>query len=615
MGGMLKTKDILVLAAFFGLLTGLGEGAGLHSFQQFGWLTWAMAQMGVSAGILWISPLFDLILFVAAGLFAALLLPLTPLRWRFQVCMFLFAFLLFLDWLLLVDRIRDLGSILLAAGLASVLARWAAPREESVLRVSRKCVPALAALAVLAFAVVEGGALWKERTEAAHLAPAAARTPNVLVIVVDTLRADHLSSYGYSRTTSPHIDELAKQGVLFERTFSSSSWTLPSHASMLTGRYPHDHGATMVRLEPGPPTLGEALIERGYRTAAFSANTIYFSQMRGFGRGFHHFEDIFCSTADRAVRTVYGRMIYRYVLRALGYENIPARKSAGDINRALLRWLEPQPQRPFFAFLNYMDTHDPYLPPKPYRGRFSKLASPGGRVNEFIGRHRPKLTPEQLQGEIDAYDGAIAYVDDEIGKLMEELKKRNLAENTLVVITSDHGESFGEHGLFTHRNALYRNLIHVPLVFYWPGHVPAGMRIGAPVSQTFLAATVMEITGGNQRQTFPGVSLAEFWKNASTHTDTPLPIAELNQMPFEGMKPAPAYYGAMQSAVSPAWHYIHNDALDAELFSWDQDSEEKNNLAKTPEGQKALAELLARLKQEQVQMGAQTKSSSHDHGN
>jgi arylsulfatase A-like enzyme len=141
------------------------------------------------------------------------------------------------------------------------------------------------------------------------------------------------------------------------------------------------------------------------------------------------------------------------------------------------------------------------------------------------------------------------------------------------------------------------------------------VRIGTPVSNVYLAATLADITGGNSPGAFPGISFAEFWKNAETPSASPLPISELSKMPFPGMKPAPAYYGAMQSAVSPAWHYIHSDALEAELFSWDQDPEEKNNLAKTPEGQKAMASLLARVKEEQARAEAGSKSSLHNREN
>ena len=152
---------------------------------------------------------------------------------------------------------------------------------------------------------------------------------------------------------------------------------------------------------------------------------------------------------------------------------------------------------PFFVFLNYYDVHAPYIPPQPFRGQFSELEEPGGRISTDWGMDHiyMPMTPEQLQEEIDAYDGAIAYVDYHIAKLLAELETRGLVQNTLVVILSDHGESFGEHGLLEHHNSLYREVIHVPMIFWWPDHVPAGERVTVSVSIAAIPATVLDIIG------------------------------------------------------------------------------------------------------------------------
>src|SRR5262249_11531360 len=151
---------------------------------------------------------------------------------------------------------------------------------------------------------------WRENEELAQLPPASG-SRNVLVVLVDTLRADHLSTYGYSRPTSPNLTGIAKEGMLFENAISPSSWTLPSHASILTGLYPHDHHAELYAssLGEGYPTLAESLTRLGYRTAAFSANTGTFSRTRGFGRGFLHFEDDFQNWGSGLVRTFYGAKV------------------------------------------------------------------------------------------------------------------------------------------------------------------------------------------------------------------------------------------------------------------------------------------------------------------
>jgi arylsulfatase A-like enzyme len=585
----------MAVAAWFGLVAGLVEGAGLLSFQKLGWLNWMVAQVGVWHEILWISPAFDLLLFVVIGLLLAPILRLTPENWRLPASVFTFSFLMFLDWVLLTGRIRQVAALPLAAGLAAVAMRRVKRNEVGALRFFRRTLPVLAGITLLLLVGLEGGRRLNERAQTAKLPAAPAGTPNILVILVDTLRADHLSTYGYGRSTSPHIDDLAKQGTLFERAFAASSWTLPSHASLLTGRYPHEHGAVNQKYDGQFFTIGEALRERGYRTAAFSANVYFFTRRDGFGQGFLHFEDFFHNAEDRALRTVYGRKFYQYVVERITREDFPTRKSADDVNRALLGWLEGSAGRPFFAFLNYFDTHDPYLPPAEYWKRFSKLERPPGHINEWAGRIRPKLTPVELQAEIDAYDASIAYVDEQIGRLMAELKRRGLSDNTLVVVTSDHGESLGEHGLFTHRNALYRELIQVPLIFLWPGQVPAGVRVRTPVTNVALPSTLEDLIGG-RRSGFPGASLAAFWRVPDALPDVPDPLSELSQMPFEPMKPAPAYYGAMQSLVSPEWHYIHNDKLGAELFRWEQDPAESENLASTPDGQRITEEFAVKLK-------------------
>ena len=178
---------------------------------------------------------------------------------------------------------------------------------------------------VLAFAGIQGGKWLQERNAVAHLPTAAAGAPNVLVIVVDTLRADHVSSYGYARPTTPNFDRMAQQGVLFDNAISPCSWSLPSHVSLLTGLYQFEHGIGNVQPEPwlgwgrkawaASPLWERRWSNRGYRTGAFSANRTYFSASLGFGRGFHHFEDYFHSPSDMFVRTLYGREFARIYLK------------------------------------------------------------------------------------------------------------------------------------------------------------------------------------------------------------------------------------------------------------------------------------------------------------
>lgn len=593
-----RTRSVLLFAASFGLLTGLVEGALQLSLQRLGWLDWSVASVPVQRPILWIAPLFDLVLFLAVALVlvaVARLIPAVPLE---RAAALVLSFLAFFDWLALSGRIRFSGTLILALGLATVFKRRFHRQPETAMRLARRILPVTAALTLLLFIGIEGGDRWAEHKATAALARMAPGSPSVLILVLDTVRADHLSSYGYGRTTTPGLDRLAQEGVLFENTFAASSWTLPSHVSLLTGRFPHEHGVERGAPYDGRfPMLSGELRNRGYRTGAFSGNLEWFSRTYGFGRGFLHFEDIFESVADRAFRTVYGRKFQRNVMQPMGQEDLPARKHAGEINRSLLRWLEREPERPFFAFVNYFDAHDPYLPPQPYRNRFSRQERPGGILNEFAGRPHPKLSPEQLQGEIDAYDGAIAYLDDEIANLLAELERCGLAQNLLLIVTSDHGEAFGEHGLYLHRNALYRELIRVPLIVRWPGHIPAGARVAEPVSNVALPATVLDLLNGGQQSLFPVPSLAHYWRAEPAQTSGSLPLAELAKMPFKGLEANPSFSGAMKSVITPRWQLITHEKLGDALYDWTRDPSEKDDQAESPEGQRVTAALLRCLRE------------------
>jgi arylsulfatase A-like enzyme len=411
--------------------------------------------------------------------------------------------------------------------------------------------------------------------------------PNILFIVIDTLRADHVSCYGYERPTSPNIDSLARQGVLFEIAISTAPYTAPSHASLLTGRYPYQHGVQWVTRRPVFDgrylTLPEALQAHGYRTAAFSANRFWFTREQGFGRGFNRFKDTFRSPVQMAMRTVYGHQIEASIVKGIS-EDYPWRTRASGINRSVLHWLKQDSNRPFFAFVNYFDVHDPYFPPRSYRGKFSALENPGGIVNSYQNRFNPQMTPQQVQDEIDAYDGAISYADDHIAQLLTQIGDLGLGENLLVIITSDHGEAFGEHGAFLHPNSVYREEIHVPLVIWQPDRIPAGVRVSQPVTIASLPATVMELVGQGEQDIFPEQSLVRFWENPELPSDSPFPLAEMEHWPWM-FASAPSSQGAMRSLVTPEYHYIEHDTLGRELYDWRRDPRELHNLADTREGQ------------------------------
>jgi arylsulfatase A-like enzyme len=536
----------------------------------------------VSPEIFWIIPVIDLLFFCSLGL---VMLGMRLFSRRLPVVrlvVFSSASFMFFGWLTLSGHARGkylaesvLGVV--AIGAALLLTKWFTKHEAMALRFSRRTSVWLALANVVLVIGVQGWS-WLQEVRAER-STASKDAPNVLVIVVDTLRADHLSGYGYSRQTSPNLDHVAQMGVLFEEAFAAASWTLPSHASLLTGRYPSDHGAEKGPLDGRYPTIGEAFRSQGYRTGAFSGNSFFFCRRMGLGRGFAHFDDYSGSLTQAAVRTCYGRDL-EALLNRLGLKIFPTRRTAPQITDSFLHWVDSKPQSPFFAVLNYFDVHDPYFPPQPYRTQFSKLKNPGGIIDESLASHTMPSTPEELQGEIDAYDGAIAYTDDQIGQLFAELKKRNLVDNTLVVITGDHGESFGGHGLFIHGNSLYRGQIRVPLVFYWPSKIPAGVRISRPVSNAAIPATLVELTDSNPKPAFPIPSLAQLWKT-SQDLEWPYPESDLAQLPWNPK--APNYFGAMRSVAGPQFHYIRNEKLGEELYDWRNDPQERYDLAKNKE--------------------------------
>jgi arylsulfatase A-like enzyme len=608
---------LLLTAIWFGIVTGLVEGAGLLLFQRINWARWG-PMTHVSAQILWVSPVVDVILFVCLASAISCVSRRLRRMAAFRIVGFLLTFLAFFDWLTVTDRLRPLACVLLSLGIAVSLQRWLRPREAAALGFWRKTAPWAVMIWILLVAGVEVGGWVKEWNATASLPKADASSPNVLVIVVDTLRADHVSAYGYPRLTTPNLDRLASQGVLFANAIAPCSWSLPSHVSLVTGRYQFEHGVESVQPEPwmgwgnssfrGYPTLGEALEKSGYRTSAFSANRVYFTSNLGFGRAFLHFEDYFHSAADAFVRTLYGRefarrylsrsdksLVHRTLLR-LGFTSLVdrdtegwvrgspsgVRKRAAVVNAELLHWIDRDRQRPFFAFLNYMDVHHPYGAPVGY-----------------------PQSPWNHGTAIDNYDEGLRYADDSIGHLLVELEQRGLAQKTLVIVTSDHGESLGQHELTYHASALYWELIHVPLIVWYPDHAPAGLKIVRPVGISEIPATIMDLTQPGGKAGFPGPPLSSLWRTPAAESPDPLSELAKNEIiaPEDRLPEIPnAFTGAMRSVVTPQWHLITHEKRGDQLYDWVHDPGELNNLINTPEGRSAAAKLA-------VEMDSRTKAA------
>ena len=597
-------STILVMACWFGLVAGAVEGLALFAVFGLGYLN-SNIRAGVSLQIVWISTVVSLVIFLGIGVVVgsvSRIFTRVPLTWIFG----LFCFLTFLDWTAVTGRLGPLAVLVLSAGLTITLTRWFSPRTANVSTYFRKTLPWIAVAAVLLVVGVEGGQRIRERRAEQRLAHLPAGTPNVLVIVMDTVRADHVSLYGYERPTTPNLQQIAREGVTFDNDIAASSWTLPSHASMLTGRYPHEHGADgETPLDTRYPTLSEALRQHGYRTAGFSANLFYFTRRGGFARGFIHFEDYFYSLGDMFFRTLWGRIANRYAPDSPRFDELPTRKRASEVNRELIHWIDQDRSKPFFAFINYFDAHEPYMTVPEYRDKFRDHLSlpPVSLLNhndqQVLRKDNPylfrlsRMSPPDFQEQVDNYDRSILYMDAQIGNLFTELKDRGMDRNTLVIITSDHGEAFRDHGLLTHRNALYRELIHVPLVYWWPGRIPANVRVDRPVTAVSLPATIVDLLGVPDAR-FPVPSLARLWTRPDQNPGWRDPISELAQNLYIP-KSYPASKGWMKAIVGPQWHLIVSQNLPPELYHWTSDDKELQNLASGPQADEVLSTLTTEL--------------------
>ena len=298
---------------------------------------------------------------------------------------------------------------------------------------------------------------------------AAPTRPMIILISIDCLRADHLGIYGYPKPVSPNIDSFAREAVVFEHAVAASSYTLPAHASMLTGLPPSLHGAMVRRaLSPSVSYVPERLREAGYRVNAV-VSAAFLSQTYGFERGFHTY------------RVMSGR-------------------GAGVIDEAL-RMIDESEGQKQFLFLHLYDLHAPYSPPREFIDRF---ASPGTDVSELLHRMSERsLRADEREVEqlVALYDAEIAYVDREIGRFLDQLRARHLYETSVIIVTSDHGEAFHEHGAWQHGRAaaldapgLYEEIVAIPLIVKWPDERP-GISIPSVASQMDVSATILGAAG------------------------------------------------------------------------------------------------------------------------
>lgn len=563
-----EQKSIIWAACFFALLTGLIDAAiaGVKTLvlHRFAW---------VSPDVAWMAPVAYLLFFLPVALLivaiAAIVRKPQPLPTSIGVFVTLSVFSLTLPY----EQIARWASALLAVGIGVQAARFAggAPGQWTI-RLRR------ASLILGGVVITVGGGIriWRavgERRLLASMPAYEAAAPNILMIILDTVRGEEMSLYGYARPTTPALDARARESVVFDRAISASSWTLPSHASLFTGRTGGSLGVSWMRqLDSDTPVLAEVLRTRGYLTGGFVANHLYTSYESGLARGFAHYDDyrfswklllLHASPARTAMLSlILDDRSPRTVMRALRGFRLTASRVPADVSRsgetitnAFLDWQGTAGARPFFAFLNYFDAHGPYKSPEPYTSRF------GG----------PTFSKQ------DRYDGAISWLDHEVGRILDSLERRGVLEKTIVVVTADHGDHFGDHKLNGHANSLYLSLVRVPLMIRYPAGMPAGTRVSTPVSHRDVAATLLDLAGAGGNGGLGGVSLTSLWKPVDGARAPSTVISELDKgVNVDTLFPNSR--GPMKAIIDDRWHYIRNGWGRDELYDHRADSLEKTNL-------------------------------------
>jgi arylsulfatase A-like enzyme len=395
---------------------------------------------------------------------------------------------------------------LLGGGLVAVAALLLAGRK----------VPAVGPvwLGLLCLAPLAGGVMKREASGGG-----AADRPNLLLITSDTTRADHIHTYGHKRISTPHVDQLAEGGVLFENAFSQIAVTGPSHTTILSGNGTWTHGTLLngIPVLEEQVLLPERLKEEGWRTGAFVSAYVLESAM-GFNRGFGTYDDDFSWLKGSS--DLMAARIWAGIKRRLNPDEVLERRG-GDTVDSALGWLEANPEgQPWFLWVHLFDPHGPYAPPEPYSSMYYD-GDPTDPKHTSMQRvkHVAVYLEDSLEGITDLnyviaqYDGEISYMDAQVGRLMEALEARGEVDDTVVLFSGDHGESLGENDIwFNHGDDVFDASTHVPLIVRWPGHVPGGKRVKGLVELTDIAPTLYELLGVEAPETLhDGQSLVPKW--------------------------------------------------------------------------------------------------------
>jgi arylsulfatase A-like enzyme len=577
-----RIREIAVTWLFGALVAGVWQVAIVTAKQDIlGTFTWT------GRDLVWMSPLGFLIILGFPALLFVGLAAISPRLVPRGVFVGVLAFLAATGMTILIPGLAEWAIIVLALGVATTAVRLVRGNPERWFSLFRVTGAALAGLVVVLGASTR---LWRNSAEWrwSRAAPAAADgAPNVLLLILDTVRASRLSLYGFARPTSPELARISAGATTFDYAMASAPWTLPSHCSFFTGLYPNETSCRWkAPLDDGPTTLAEVLRARGYRTAGFIANHFYTTHEMGLARGFTRWEDfqislmqIVCSTtlAQTGVMRDFiwprGEVSRWRWLKRPRLKGDPKplndRKRAPVVNEQFLGWAGADTSRPYFAVLNYFDAHDPYGAPPPWDTLFTKESKP-----------------------VDEYDRAVAFLDHHVGELVRRLEASGQLDRTVLMILSDHGEQFGEHELDNHGNSMYLPLLHVPLLIRYPARVPAGARIADLVTLRDVPATILDLAGVPNDGSIGGTSLIGVLQPDSGRRSQAIAQTEKLDL-FWG--PAPARRGSMESLLDDRLHYIRISTGEEQLFDYRTDYEELHDLSKVAPWSDSLAVLRLRV--------------------
>lgn len=578
---MVPTSDIVLFTLAAALLAALG-----HVLIVLGQVHLAGRLSGASVDFAILAPPGYVVVFGVLALPLLIGVRFLPARWQLPLVVgYLTAFGAF-ALLVLLTMIHELALVLVAVGAGMRVAATAQSSPAAARVWARRLIAGSSMLLGVAAGLTLGTRELRQLSAAARHGQAAPGSPNIIVLILDTVRAANLSVYGYRRETTPRLSQLAARGVAFDRAFSVSSWSAPAHASMVTGLWGSETGADYLRpMRRSAATLGEALNEHGYSAGGFVGNYMYAGRGLGIDRGFSHFEDFPISLEQMVwstslANTGSGRRIVRAFIEVSPYPVFNAirflnlrfgnyeqdRRPTAEIVRRFWAWHDQLDDEPWFAMINLMDAHAPYQPPDGFATRFAN----GSR-------------------DLDRYDGAIAYLDSVTGSIEDSLRHRGELDRTTIIVTADHGELWGEHGMDGHGNSLYLPVLHVPLVMAGAG-VPHGVRVSSVVSVRDLAATILDLANARDHE-LPGRSLRAAWTMPENGPASPV-IVEATK----GINVRPGNLtidGAIRGAIDSTWHYIRYATGREELFAWRTDSTESVNLAGRPELHDAISRLRA----------------------